>query len=216
MKGYRISIFRHGMTEANEKNIYIGRTDMPLSSKGASELCAKMDEFDYPSVHRVYSSPLRRCTETAEILFPTTQMCCVDDLRELDFGEFENKSAAELVNREDFQRWLAGGSENRPPKGESLEELTARTFKAVHEIITDMMNDGITHAAVITHAGIISNMLSCFGIPKYEPQYLSARPGEGFEVIVTAQMWLTSQVFEILGRCPYEKLPEADGFSVIE
>ena len=44
MKGYRISIIRHGMTEANEKGIYIGKTDLPLSSKGASELAAKMDE----------------------------------------------------------------------------------------------------------------------------------------------------------------------------
>ena len=92
MKGYRISVLRHGMTEANEKGIYIGRTDMPLSGKGAADLAAKMDEFDYPTVHRVYSSPLKRCTETADILFPHTEICTVDDLRELDFGEFENKS----------------------------------------------------------------------------------------------------------------------------
>ena len=34
MKGYRISLIRHGLTEANEKGIYIGRTDLPLSAKG--------------------------------------------------------------------------------------------------------------------------------------------------------------------------------------
>ena len=44
MKGYRISVLRHGMTEANEKGIYIGKTDVPLSDKGAAELAAKMDE----------------------------------------------------------------------------------------------------------------------------------------------------------------------------
>lgn len=53
MKGYRISILRHGMTEANEKGVYIGSTDLPLSNKGAADLAAKMDEFDYPTVHRV-------------------------------------------------------------------------------------------------------------------------------------------------------------------
>ncbi len=216
LKGYRISLLRHGTTEANEKGIYIGKTDMPLSDKGAAELCAKMDEYDYPTVHRVYSSPLKRCTETADILFPATEMCIVDDLRELDMGIFENKPASELVNREDYREWLKGGQDNRPPGGESLEELTARTYKAIHEIITDMMNDGITHSAVITHAGLISNMLSCFGLPKYDPKTLSAAPGEGFEIIVTTQMWLNSQAFEILGLCPYEKLPEADDYSVIE
>lgn len=208
MKGYRISVLRHGQTEANEKGIYIGSTDLPLSQKGAGELCAKMDEFDYPSVHRVYSSPLKRCTETAEILFPYTEMCIVEDLKELDLGAFENKSVDELINRDDYKEWLKGGKDTRPPGGESLEEMTARIYKALHEIIIDMMNDGLTHCAVITHGGIISNMLSCFGLPKYDPKQLNADFGEGFDIIVTAQMWLNSQAFEILGYCPYEKLPD--------
>jgi alpha-ribazole phosphatase len=214
MKGYRISLIRHGLTEANEKGIYIGKTDLPLSNKGASELCAKMDEFDYPTVHRVYSSPRKRCTETADILFPCTEMCTVDDLREMDFGEFENKNVKDLINRSDYQEWLKGGKDSRPPGGESLEELTARIYKALHEIITDMMNDGITHSAVITHAGIITNMLTGFGIPKYDPKQLNPLPGEGFEIIVTTSMWLNSQAFEILGLVPYEKLPEADDYTV--
>ena len=45
MKGYRISVIRHGRTAANDKGIYIGRTDFPLSDKGAAELAGKMDEF---------------------------------------------------------------------------------------------------------------------------------------------------------------------------
>ena len=82
MKGYRISVIRHGRTAANDKGIYIGRTDFPLSDKGAAELAGKMDEFQYPNVARVYSSPLRRCTETAEILFPDVQIQTVDNLIE--------------------------------------------------------------------------------------------------------------------------------------
>ena len=69
MRGYRICLIRHGMTEANEKGIYIGSTDLPLSEKGANELLLKKDSMDYPYVDRVYTSPLRRCTGTADILF---------------------------------------------------------------------------------------------------------------------------------------------------
>lgn len=210
MKGYRISIIRHGLTEANEKGIYIGKTDLPLSDKGAAELAAKMDEFDYPAVHKVYSSPLRRCTETAEILFPYTDLCVVDDLRELDLGIFENKKVDELLENDDYKAWLRGGKDTRPPQGESLEEMTARTYKALHEIITDMMYEGNTHCALITHGGVISNMLSCFGMPKYDPKQLNADFGEGFDIIVTAQMWLNSQAFEILGYCPYDKIPDPE------
>ncbi|MBQ9140035.1 MAG: histidine phosphatase family protein [Ruminococcus sp.] len=205
MKGYRISIIRHGMTDANEKGIYIGSTDMALSDKGCAELAAKMDEFDYPRVHRVYSSPLKRCTETAEILFPDTEIVLADGMREINFGEFEGKSVDELINRKDYKAWLGGGRDARPPKGESLEEMTARTFSALHNIIVDMMNSGLTHCALITHGGIISNLLTGFGLPKYDPKYLNAPSGEGFDLMVTAQMWLNSQAFEILGYCPYNK-----------
>lgn len=208
MKGYRISIIRHGMTEANETGIYIGSTDMPLSRKGAGELAAKMDEFDYPSVQRVYSSPLCRCTETAEILFPEIELIKSDGLRELNFGEFEGKTVDELINRDDYKSWLKGGKNTRPPKGESLEEMTARTFSALHNIITDMMQNSITQAAIITHAGIITNMLLGFGMPKYDPKYLQAKAGEGFDIMVTTQMWLNSQAFEIMGYCPYDKIEE--------
>ena len=210
MRGYRISVIRHGMTAANENGVYIGSTDLPLSSKGAAELAAKMDEKDYPTVHRVYSSPLKRCTETAEILFPETEICTVDDLRELDLGQFENKGVEELLQREDYKAWLKGGRDARPTGGESLEEMTARTYKALHSVITDMMNSGLTHCAMITHGGIISNMLSCYGIPKYPPSQITAEAGGGFDIIVTAQMWLNSQAFEILGYCPYDRTEDYD------
>ena len=198
MKGYRISVIRHGLTEANETGIYIGKTDMPLSAKGAADLAAKMDEFDYPSVHRVYTSPLLRCTEIVP----------VDDMRELDLGEFEGKSVEELIKRDDYKAWLKGGKDCRPPKGESLEEMTARTYKGLHNIIIDMMESGLTHCALVTHAGIISNMLAGFGLPKYQPSQISAEPGGGFDILVTAQMWLNSQSFEIIGYCPYDRIEE--------
>lgn len=206
MRGYRISIIRHGMTDANEKGIYIGSTDMPLSQKGAGELASKMDVYDYPSVQRVYSSPLSRCTETAEILFPETELVRADGLRELDLGEFEGKTVDELINRPEYKAWLRGGADAKAPNGESFGEMTARVFSALHNIICDMMHEGISHTAVITHAGIITNMLAGFGLPKYEPKYLQANAGEGFDIMVTTQMWLNSQAFEIMGYCPYNKI----------
>ena len=132
----------------------------------------------------------------------------MDDLREIDLGEFENKGVEELLRRDDYKAWLKGGPDARPTGGESLGEMTARTYTALHSVITDMMNSGLTHCAMITHGGIISNMMSCFGLPKYAPGVLNADFGEGFDIIVTAQMWLTSQAFEILGYCPYDKIAE--------
>ena len=205
MKGYRLYIMRHGKTDANEKGIYIGKTDYPLSEAGKKELINKMDEFEYPGVERVYTSPLKRCTETADIIFKDRESIVVHDLRELDFGEFEGKSVEELINRDDYKEWLKGGLENSPPGGEALSDMIVRVYKALDRIILNMMDEEFNATAIVTHSGIISNMLSCFGLPKYKPNEITCEPGEGFEVLVTAQMWQQAQAFEILGRAPFLK-----------
>ncbi len=205
MKGYRIYLIRHGKTAANEKGIYIGSTDYPLSENGKTELVNKLDEFEYPRVERIYSSPMKRCLQTANILFDGSETIAVNDLRELDFGEFEGKSVEELINRDDYKAWLKGGIENSPPGGESLVDMVARIYKALDKIILNMMNDDLTTSAIITHSGVITNMLSCFGLPKFKTDDISCEIGEGFEIMVTSQMWQQAQAFEIIGRIPYYK-----------
>lgn len=202
MQGYHIHFFRHGRTAANEQGIYIGQTDMPLSDKGRAELAMLLDEHEYPKVGKVYSSPLERCIETAEILYPDTELLPVAGFRELNFGQFEGKSIVELLEREDYMEWIRGGMDCRPPEGESMEELCLRLYKSLHGVILDMMNQEIREAAVVTHAGIISCLLSCFGLPKLDRKELTCDPGMGFEIYVTAQLWQQGQTFEILGRDP--------------
>jgi alpha-ribazole phosphatase len=58
---------------------------------------------------------------------------------------------------------------------------------------------------VITHAGVITNMLTCFGLPKLSAQELTCEPWEGYEILFTAQMWQRLQAFEILGMTPYSR-----------
>ena len=39
---------------------------------------------------------------------------------------------------------------------------------------------------------------------------ITAEAGGGFDILVTAQMWLNSQAFEILGYCPYDKIEDEE------
>ena len=203
MKGYHLKVIRHGMTDANSKATYIGITDLPLSAEGKTDLFNKMDEFDYTSVQKVYSSPLKRCTQTAEILYPGVFLQTVTELREMNFGDFEGKSADDLVNIPEFKDWLKGGIDNAPPNGESIRQVIERCYEGFDFIASDMMEQGLTNCAVVTHGGIIMNALSCFGVPKYKAMDLSCGFGEGYELMVTAQLWQTANAFELLGKFPY-------------
>ena len=202
MKGYRLSILRHGITDANENGIYIGKTDLPLSENGREALQEKYETHEYPKVQRVYTSPLERAVQSAEILFPDRELVIVDDLREMDFGVFENLAVEDLIELDSYKKWLKGGLDNPPPNGESLRNMMLRCYSALNLMILDMMKEGITHAGAVTHSGILMNMMSCFGLPKMKPMEFACDPGEGYEILVSAMMWQNGNTFEILGKIP--------------
>ncbi|MDE6710315.1 MAG: histidine phosphatase family protein, partial [Oscillospiraceae bacterium] len=137
MKGYRLSILRHGITDANENGIYIGKTDLPLSENGREALQEKYETHEYPKVQRVYTSPLERAVQSAEILFPDRELVIVDDLREMDFGVFEGLSVEDLIELDSYKKWLKGGLDNPPPNGESLRNMMLRCYSALNLMILD-------------------------------------------------------------------------------
>ncbi|MBR3269461.1 MAG: histidine phosphatase family protein [Oscillospiraceae bacterium] len=206
MKNYHIYLIRHGQTDANGKGMYIGTTDYPLNDAGRNELYDRTDRYVYPRVDRVYSSPLCRCTETAEILFPNREIIPAEEFSELHFGQFEGKSASELLENADYREWIKGGMDAKPPEGESVADLCLRSYRGFHRILLEMMQEDLQYAALVTHSGVIANALACFGLPKLDPKQIRIAPGEGFEIQINPQIWQQAQAFEILGVIPY--LPE--------
>ena len=210
MKNYRLVVIRHGHTEGNETARYIGKTDIPLSKNGLSEIENIAKEYEYPYVEKVYSSPTLRCIQTARILFPDTELVTLDGMRELDFGRFENKSVEELIDLPEYKEWLKGGLDNNAHGGETIREMIGRTVAAINDILEDMMSMEIYDAAVVTHSGIIMNMLSCFGLPRMEPMKFACDVGEGYVIAFNLQMWQTGGVFEIMGKVPVPKDSEEE------
>ena len=71
MKTFKLHLIRHGITAGNLQGLYIGSgTDLPLCDEGRAQLADLKERFDYPQVDTVFSSPLLRAVETANILFP--------------------------------------------------------------------------------------------------------------------------------------------------
>ena len=90
MKTYQIHLIRHALTQGTIDGKYIGHTDEPLCDEGKAQLKDIMENYgEYPQVDAVFSSPLKRCIETALTIYPDRNPLILDDLREYDFGEFE-------------------------------------------------------------------------------------------------------------------------------
>ncbi len=126
MKSYVIHFIRHGAIDETLSGKYIGTTDVELSDKGKAAL-RKLDfECDYPYAKVVFTSPLKRCTQTCKILYPELDPLVIANLSECNFGEWEGKTADELKDDPDFQKWLAGDNSVKPPRGESNADFVRR------------------------------------------------------------------------------------------
>lgn len=133
-------MIRHGRTKGNTENRYIGTTDEPLLASEAERLLAKREtleemRMDHPDI--LFASPMKRCVETAAILFPESEPVIVPDFRECDFGEFENKNYKELSGNVDYQRWIDSGGRLPFPGGESMSSFQERVCRAFDRVVRE-------------------------------------------------------------------------------
>ena len=125
-------LIRHGKTYGNTLGRYIGTTDEELCEEGREALKRLKAGRDFAAARPdvVYASPLKRCVQTAEILFPEIPVKLVPDLRECDFGAFENKNYQELSGNAAYQAWIDSGGTLPFPGGESREAFQERCIQS--------------------------------------------------------------------------------------
>lgn len=200
MKNYTLYLIRHGITQGNLDGKYIGKTDLPLCDEGYYAITRYAHDHLYPDVQKVYSSPLKRCLETADIIYPDRYVKQIADIAECDFGEFEGKTQSELEDDPDYLEWIKGGFGACAPGGETHEQFTLRILNGLEEIFKDMMHDQVTRAAVITHGGVIMNLCAGYGLPKMRPADFVIGQGECIQIALSTFLWQKGPVFEIVGR----------------
>ena len=199
MRTLKIHLIRHGATDANYDGRYIGcKTDLPLAPEGLNELRMLKDDIDYPEIERLYSSPMLRCRQTGAVLYPDFEPVMVEELKEYDFGSFENKTAAELESNPNFIPWKSGRL-SAPPGGEDNSEFIKRICVGFNKIVLDMIEGGLTESAVIMHGGAIMMLLGVSAVPRSKPVEWTADNGRGYSVRVTPSLYHKSGVIEVYG-----------------
>lgn len=205
MKSYYIHLIRHGAISPTLEGRYIGTTDVPLSEEGKAAVRKLTATLDYPYAKVVFSSPLKRCTQTARLLYPALEPLVIDQLTEYGFGEWENKTADELRNDETFRKWLAGDPAVKPPRGESNDDFTRRICLVFESIVDGLMKTGTTDAAMIMHGGVMNLLLAVYGLPQAKPFDWACDNGYGYSLRITPMLWMRDKVAEVYRRIPCER-----------
>ena len=188
-----IVLIRHGVTKGNAERRYIGSTDESLLTKETERLCELRRALveknaSLAAVKNVFVSPLKRCRETASLLFPEAAQTVVPDLRECDFGAFEYRNYEELKDEPAYQRFIDTMGESGFPGGESREVFSRRCAGAFSNVCRKAMEaagerddreaDG--PLVFVVHGGTIMAVMDAFAEPHRDYYDWQVRPGEGF------------------------------------
>ena len=188
----RILFIRHLPTPGNEKKQYIGRTDEGLSERAAEEFRCRLEKATgslYSSVQYVIASPLKRCIQTAGLIFPGQEIITEPMLRECDFGEYEGKTYEELKNEPEYIRWMESGGMTAFPGGEDQTAFRARCADGVQKWISRLLEEGAESAAFVVHGGTIMAAMEKLAGAGHEFYRWQVENGGGYMAEVTEKEW---------------------------
>ncbi len=202
MKSYVLHLIRNMPCQGNLDGRYIGRTESPLAESSISDLLRLKRQFQYPQAGAFYASPSTRCVDTLKLLYPRADPEVILELAECDFGSWENKTAAELQGQPGFQEWLETGGQTAPPDGESAPVFVRRVCAGFEMLVQNLVALGKTSAVLVTYAGVLTTLLSAYGLPRAQPLDWMCAPGCGYSLRITPSLWMRSRVLEVFDTLP--------------
>lgn len=136
-------MIRHGETDKNKGKLLQGRSDIPLNEYGRDLARITAQALRGVPFDIIFTSPLQRARETAEILRLERQIPIVVESRiqEISFGEYEGHCYGKEnydIPDPDFGYFFSAPEKYRPaPSGEPFEAVIRRTGEFLNELINN-------------------------------------------------------------------------------
>ncbi|MGC5326167.1 histidine phosphatase family protein [Brevibacillus sp. SYSU BS000544] len=153
----RLIWVRHGETDANRAGRYVGHLDPSLNETGVRQINQLRRLLADESPTALFTSDLRRCVETSEVLKRTWEIKpkITASLREISFGEWEGNTYDEIMqeNPEAANKWYDNPFDHAPPDGETLAQFGERIDQWLNWLLTICPNDATI--LIVSHGGVI-------------------------------------------------------------
>lgn len=167
MQSVRLYLVRHGESEVNlTRTFSYKRVDQGLTPRGVEQARALAAWFSRTHsrsaqpIARVYSSPLKRGLDTAQLIAEATRapLEVAEALRELNCGSLEgrNDDQAWAEHDEVWHRWRQGQPEAAFPQGENFLQVQERVMGFLEEVSARHANEDVV---AVGHGGIFCSVL---------------------------------------------------------
>ncbi len=179
----KFHLIRHGKTYANEKKLYYGFSDLDISEKGKQHLVFLKNYIIYPKGDMFIVSGLKRTIQTLEIIYGKKQFIIKEDLKEINFGDFELKSYEQLKQDKAYLKWIENIEENKIPNGENKRQFEDRVLKGFKDVFKMSLNNCFKDIVIICHGGVISTFMDKMFKNKYNFYEWTPIYGRGYTII---------------------------------
>ncbi|MCG6841920.1 histidine phosphatase family protein [Fusobacterium nucleatum] len=155
----KLILIRHGQTEMNAQSLYFGKLNPPLNDLGISQAYQAREKLLNIDYDNIYSSPLERAKQTAEICNYLDKDIVYDsNLEEINFGIFEGLTFKEISEKYpvEVKKMKEDWKEYNYVTGESPKEMLQRAISFL-EILDYTKNN-----LIVAHWGIINSIISYF------------------------------------------------------
>lgn len=177
-------LIRHGDTEGTMRGLFYGSTDLPLDDSAYPHIEKKRAAGDYPEVEnkKVFTSGMLRTEQTLEAIYGATAHDVIRELREVELGIFEMKTAKEVMNHPDGRAWLTGESEGMNfPGGDTTETFTTRVGNGLGMLRSHLEESDVI---AVLHGGVIFTiMMMLFPGEKENAMEWTPDPAGGYGVL---------------------------------
>ncbi len=145
-------LVRHAVHDLVGKALVGRAPGVPLSPEGVRQAEGLRHRFAREPIVRLLSSPIQRCLETAAILAGAHDCVVepVDDLLEIDCGEWTGSSFDSLAQDPRWHAWNDERHQTAIPGGETMRAVSMRVSR-----LLDLLTDQSGPVVLVTHADVI-------------------------------------------------------------
>lgn len=169
-------LIRHGLTDAVGTLMTGHEPGVHLNATGRDQAATLPQRLNNVPLAAIYASPLERTRQTAQPVADARglQMQIEPRFIEVDFGGWTNRRLADLAGDPHWQLYNAYRGVSRPPQGEGLIDVQARTVEALLDLHERHPHEVV---AIVSHADTLRAILLYFlGMPVDFVQRLELSP----------------------------------------
>lgn len=156
----KVYLIRHGETDYNRDGRLQGALPVPLNDNGRVQAQALGLHLKRQSIEAIFTSPLSRAQETADLIGQILNASIVADkrLQEINFGQFEGLTHAQIEEEyeDEYRMWNAGDMLYAVPGGESRRSVQSRMTQAWEDITSQ---NGYDTVAIVSHGAALKILL---------------------------------------------------------